>query len=195
MENFAETAEDRIMEAALPFIQEHCTGRWRNMEYQDRISEASLIFLEDLRTMPLNTGHFLEEYKADLKVKMGELNRRKPSRRYRFCSLDSLFSGKTGEFFDGCRFISSPMVDLSVIEVKEFLRSLPVQDREIIALLLDGYSKSEILDKLKSVLASLSGNGKKFNPFANRGLGIRRRNNSNKAPFSSNKLDNGACLF
>ena len=145
----AENAEARIMEAVFPFIQEHCAGRWRNMEYQDRISEASLIFLEDLRTMPLNTGHFLEEYKADLEVKMGELNRRTPSRRYRFCSLDSLFSGKTGEFFDGYRFISSPMVNLSVIEVKEFLRSLSLQDREIIALLLEGYSKSEILGKLE----------------------------------------------
>lgn len=149
MVNCAENAEARIMEAVFPFIQEHCAGRWRNMEYQDRISEASLIFLEDLRTMPLNTGHFLEEYKADLEVKMGELNRRTPSRRYRFCSLDSLFSGKTGEFFDGYRFISSPMVDLSVIEVKEFLRSLSLQNREIIALLLEGYSKSEILGKLE----------------------------------------------
>ena len=144
----AENAEARIMEAVFPFIQEHCAGRWRNMEYQDRISEASLIFLEDLRTMPLNTGHFLEEYKADLEVKMGELNRRTPSRRYRFCSLDSLFSGKTGESFDGYRFISSPMVNLSVIEVKEFLKSLPIRAGEIIVLLLDGYSKSEILEKL-----------------------------------------------
>lgn len=144
----AENAEARIMEAVFPFIQEHCAGRWRNMEYQDRISEASLIFLEDLRTMPLNTGHFLEEYKADLEVKMGELNRRTPSRRYRFCSLDSLFSGKTGEFFDGYRFISSPMADLSVIEVKEFLRSLPLQDREIVILLLKGFDIFEIHDRL-----------------------------------------------
>ena len=40
------------------------------------------------------------------------------------------------------------MTDLSVVVVKEFLRSLPVQDREIVVLILEGYSKSEILDKL-----------------------------------------------
>lgn len=148
MVNCAKNAEARIMEAALPFIQEHCAGKWRNMEYQDRISEASLIFLEDLRTMPLNTEHFLEEYTADLKAKMGELNRRSPSRRYDSCSLDTLFSGKTEEFFDGYRFISSPMTDLSVIEVMEFLRSLPIQDREIVILLLKGFDRFEIHDRL-----------------------------------------------
>ena len=148
MESFTKTAEARIMEAAIPSIRKHCLGKWYNLEYQDRVSEASLIFLEDLRTMPLDTEHFLEELSADLDVKMGEINRRTPSLRYGSCSLDILFSGKTGEFFDGYRFISSPMTDLSVIEVKEFLGSLPVRAREIIVLMLEGYSKSEILDKL-----------------------------------------------
>ena len=148
MESFTKTAEARIMEAAIPSIRKHCLGKWYNLEYQDRVSEASLIFLEDLRTMPLNTGHFLEEYKADLRVKMGEINRRTPSLRYSSCSLDSLFSGKTGEFFDGYRFISSPMTDPSVFEVKEFLRSLPIWDMEIVILLLKGFDRFEIREEL-----------------------------------------------
>lgn len=148
MESFTKTAEARIMEAAIPSIRKLCLRKWYNLEYQNRVSEACRIFLEDLRTMPLNTGYFLEEYMADLKVKMGEINRCTPSLRYGSCSLDCLFSGKTGEFFDGYRFISSPMADLSIIEVKEFLRSLPIRAREIVVLLLEGYSKSEILDRL-----------------------------------------------
>ena len=147
MRSFAEAAEARIMEAAIPFIQKLCLGKWYNLEYQDRVSEACRIFLEDLRTMPLSTGSFLEEYRADLDEKMRRINRSTPSIRYG-CSLDSLFSRKTGEFFDGYRFISSPMTDLSVVVVKEFLRSLPVQEREIVEFILEGYSKSEILDKL-----------------------------------------------
>ena len=69
MGSSAEAAEARIMEAAIPFIQKLCLGKWYNMEYQDRVSEACRIFLEDLRTMPLSTGSFLEEYRADLDEK------------------------------------------------------------------------------------------------------------------------------
>ena len=147
MRSSAVAVEARIMEAAIPFIQKLCLGKWYNLEYQDRVSEACRIFLEDLRTMPLSTGSFLEEYRADLDEKMRRINRSTPSIRYG-CSLDGLFSRKTGEFFDGYRFISSPMTDLSIVVVKEFLRSLPARDREIVVLILEGYRKSEILDKL-----------------------------------------------
>ncbi len=146
MENFAETAEARIMEAAIPSIRRLCLGKWDNLEYQDRVSEACRIFLEDLRTMPLNTGHFLEEFRADLEVKMGELNRRTPSFRFDHYSLDAAFSNKTGETFDGYCLIPSTPTDLTRSEVDEFLLSLSPLARRILTLSMRGHEPSEMAE-------------------------------------------------
>lgn len=146
MGSFADTAEARIMEAAIPSIQRLCEGRWDKLEYQDRVSEACRIFLEDLRTMPLNTGHFLEEFRADLEVKMGELNRRAPSPRFDHCSLDAAFSCKTGETFDGYCLIPSTPTDFTGSEVDEFLVSLPSGARNILTLRMKGHEPSEMAE-------------------------------------------------
>lgn len=145
MENFAETAEARIMEAVIPSIRRLCLGKWNNPEYQDRVSEACRIFLEDLRTMPLNTGHFLEEFRADLEVKMGELNRRAPFPRFDHCSLDAAFSSKTGETFDGYCLIPST-ADFSKPEVDEFLQSLPPGAGRLLSLCMSGHEPSEMAE-------------------------------------------------
>ena len=146
---FADCAETRILEAAIPSIRKICWRKWGKTEYQDRVSEACLIFLEDLRTMRLNTGHFLEEVRADLEVKMGELNRRTPSPRFDHCSLDAFASRKTGETFDGKRFFPSKLTDPSAVEVKEFLEHLPPRSRAIVELLLEGFDESEIPARLR----------------------------------------------
>ena len=146
MRSFAETAEARIMEAAIPSIQKLCEGRWDRLEYQDRVSEACRIFLEDMRTMPLNTGHFLEEFRADLEVKMGELNRRAPSPRFDHCSLDAVFSSKTGETFEGYCLIPSTPTDFTRSEVDEFLLSLSPLARRILTLRMRGHEPSEMAE-------------------------------------------------
>ena len=53
MTSAGETAEDRIVLAALPVIRALCQRRWLNLEYEDRVSEALLLFVEDLRSKPL----------------------------------------------------------------------------------------------------------------------------------------------
>ena len=146
MASFAEVAEARIIEAAIPSIQKLCEGRWDKLEYQDRVSEACRIFLEDLRTMPLNTGHFLEEFRADLEVKMGELNRRAPSPRFDHFSLDAVFSNKTGETFESYCLIPSTPTDFTRSEVDEFLLNLPPGARKILALRMKGYEPSEMAE-------------------------------------------------
>ena len=125
-----DSAEAHIMEAAIPWIRKLCFRRWYNLEYQDRVSEACLIFIENLRTMPLNTGHFLEEFRADLEVKMEEINRRTLSIRFGCCSLDAAFSPKTGKTFEGYRLIPSMSTDFTKIEVEEFLRSLSLRAKK-----------------------------------------------------------------
>lgn len=143
-----ESAESRIMEAAIPYIRQICFRKWYNLEYQDRVSEACRIFIEDLRSLPLNTGHFLEDYRADMEEKMREINKRTPSLRYGHCSLDAVFSGKTHEFIDGYRFVSSPLTDFSVIFVADFLARLPLRNRRILACLLKGFKTAEISEML-----------------------------------------------
>lgn len=145
MGSFADTAEARIIEAAIPSIQKLCKGRWDKLEYQDRVSEVCRIFLEDLRTMPLNTGHFLEEFRADLEVKMGELNRRTPSLRFDHCSLDAVFSSKTGETFEGYCLIPST-ADFSRPEVDDFLQSLPLRARKLLLLRMRGHEPPEMAE-------------------------------------------------
>lgn len=146
MGSFADSAEARIMEAAIPSIQKLCEGRWDKLEYQDRVSEACRIFLEDLRTMPLNTGHFLEEFRADLEVKMGELNQRAPSPRFDHCSLDALFSSKTGETFEGYCLIPATPTDFTGSEVDEFLSSLSPRSRRILTLQMRGHGPSDMAE-------------------------------------------------
>lgn len=146
MGSFVDTAEARIMEAAVPAIRKLCEGRWEKLEYQDRVSEACRIFLEALRTMPLNTGRFLEEFRADLEVKMDELNRRAPSPRFDHCSLDAVFSDKTGETFEGYCLIPSTPTDFTGSEVNEFLLSLPPLARGILTLSMRGHEPSELAE-------------------------------------------------
>lgn len=146
MESFTKTAEARIMEAAIPYIREICRRRWYNLEYQDRVSEAIIIFLEDLRTMPLNTGHFLEECRADLEVKMGEINWRTPSPRFDHCSLDAVFSNKTGGTFEGYCLLPSTPTDFTRSEVDEFLLNLSPLARRILTLSMRGHEPSEMAE-------------------------------------------------
>ncbi len=148
MKSAAEESEARIVEAALPLIRRLCVGRWGHLEYEDRVAEACLIFLEDLRTFPLNTGHFLQDYCADLDLQMREKNRGMASLRYGKISLDTMGIGKNGEPIDGYRFIASKLTDFTSIFANDFLSRLTPRYEHILALIIDGYSRSEVRRRL-----------------------------------------------
>lgn len=156
MRSAPDSAETHIMEAAIPSIRKLCLRKWHNLEYQDRVSEACRIFLEDLRTMPLNTGHFWEEFRADLEIKMGEINRCSPSIRFGHYSLDAVFSQRTGKTFEGYQLIPSTLTDFAKSEVDDFLLGLPLQARKILILSMKGYEPPEIAGMLDISIPQLN---------------------------------------
>ena len=143
MTSVSETAEDRIISAALPIIRCLCRGRWLNLEYDDRVAEALLNFVETLRSMPLTTGHFFKDYWDCFSEYMDKLNRKTPSMRFGRFSLDaSIASSEKGEF-DGYSVHPSCLSDFSRPLADAFLSSLPDDERQIVCLRISGYSKQE----------------------------------------------------
>ena len=137
-----ETAEDRIVSAALPIIMILCQGRWLNLEYEDRVSEAMLLFIEDLRSKPLTSGHFFKDYRLHLPERMNKLNRKTPSLRFGRFSLDAPRAG-TEDGVNGYGVLHSHLSDFSKLSVVEFISSLTGGERKIVLLLMSGYGKRE----------------------------------------------------
>ena len=138
-----ETAEDRIVLAALPVIRLLCLGKWLNLEYEDRVSEALLFLIVMLRSMPLTTGHFFKDYWGRFSEYMDRLNRKTPSLRFSHFSLDATIAGAEEGRVNGYGIVRSHLSDFSRLSVAEFLSSLDDDERLIVSLQMSGYSKQE----------------------------------------------------
>ncbi len=142
MAGAGETAEDRIVSAALPVIRFLCLGKWLNLEYEDRVSEALLFFIVMLRSMPLTTGHFFKDCWDRVSEYMDRLNRKTPSLRFGHFSLDAPVPGTDGRA-NGYGVLRSHLSDFSRLSVAEFISSLADDERLIVSLQMSGYSKQE----------------------------------------------------
>ena len=143
MTSAGETAEDRIVLAALPVIRALCQRRWLNLEYEDRVSEALLLFVEDLRSKPLTSGHFFKDYRGHLPERMDKLNRETPSLRFSRFSLDAIIVGTKDDGVNGYGILRSHLSDFSKLSVAEFISSLTDDERKIVLLRMSGYGKQE----------------------------------------------------
>lgn len=54
--------ENDVISVYIPRIEKICRGRWTNLEMDDRVAEAVLCFICALRSLPINCGHFWEDY-------------------------------------------------------------------------------------------------------------------------------------
>ena len=138
-----ETAEDRITAAAIPRIRQLCQRRWLNLEYEDRVAEALLFFVEMLRSMPLTTGHFFQDYWDRFSEHMDKLNRKTPSRLFGRFSLDAIIAGAENDGVNGYSILHSHLSDFSRLSVVEFLASLPDNERQMVLLRMSGYGRKE----------------------------------------------------
>ena len=129
MTSAGETAEDRIVLAALPVIRALCQRRWLNLEYEDRVSEALLLFVEDLRSKPLTSGHFFKDYRGHLPERMDK--------------LDAIIVGTKDDGVNGYGILRSHLSDFSKLSVAEFISSLTDDERKIVLLRMSGYGKQE----------------------------------------------------
>ena len=143
MASAGETAEDRIVSAALPVIRFLCLGKWLNLEYEDRVSEALLFFVVMLRSVPLTTGHFFKDYWNHFSEYMDRLNRKTPSLRFGHFSLDAPIAGAEEDSVNGYGIVHSHLSDFSRLSVAEFISSLADDERLIVSLQMSGYSKQE----------------------------------------------------
>lgn len=144
MTSAGETAEDRIILAAIPRIRFLCQGRWLNLEFEDRLAEALLFFVEALRSLPLTTGHFFKDYWELFSAYMDKLNRKTPSLRFGHFSLDEPLAGTAENDINGYDIIlHSYLSDFSRPLAEEFISSLTDDEREIVRLRMSGYGKRE----------------------------------------------------
>lgn len=148
MTSAGETAEDRIIAAAIPIIRRLCQGRWLNLEFEDRYAEALLYFVEMLRSMPLTTGHFFKDYLDRVSAYLDKLNRKTPSMRFGHFSLDAPIAGSEGDEIDGYCVLPSCISDFSKPLADAFISSLPDDERRIVCLRMSGCSKQEAAREL-----------------------------------------------
>lgn len=151
------SSESRMVELALPHIKKLCYRKWMNLEWEDRVAEASCFFICATRSLPIDSGYFMKDYSTLLPSHMDLLNREAPSRFYkREVSLDHKMVTRNGE--SACSLyevLEDHNLDESVIFVEAFLKSLPKQQESIARDLMNGYTKAEIARKYGLLMAEL----------------------------------------
>lgn len=136
--------EEQVMIKAMPYLEDICRGHWCNLEFEDRLAEAQLVFLSSVRKFSNHSGHFMPDFQAVLKPYMDELNRKTPSLHFGL-SLDADMRTKTGAAHCNAHcFLTARDQSESQLYVKLFIESLIEPDRDLVCALLSGDSKAEI---------------------------------------------------
>ena len=88
--------EEELLRIIDPYIRNHCRFRWRSMEYDDRLSEARLIFISVLRNKNIPEERVWNVFCRTLDLYMKPLN--SIEARHRYCrSLDAPLRRRDGE--------------------------------------------------------------------------------------------------
>lgn len=142
-------AEEKALTLIMPFLEEVCQRRWINLEYEDRLAEACLVFIYAFRTIPIYTGNFLTDFIHVLIPHMNEVNRNAPSKYYGDYSLDdALHTENDSKNYCRYAFLKSPAYDESSLYVNSFLEKLPQEERNLIYEVYSmGLPKAEIARK------------------------------------------------
>ncbi len=150
--------EEEKLILLMPYIKKLCNSRWLNFEPEVREAEALLFCICALRSLPVNSGHFLDDLRDTLVPYMDEKNRMAPPRYYGHdCSLDSAIVTNNGKK-DWTRYdiLHGPELDESRMTVESFITSLPVMQREIIYdLMFGGLSKAAVARKYDLLIYAL----------------------------------------
>ena len=132
---------DLEMQAYLLFekaIDRICQGRWKFLEWDDRISEACFVFIVALRRYPTNSGHFWKDYELMLTEYMGKLKMLYGNQK---CWL-SLDAPLHSQYEDGRKYtwldvIQAEELDSSEEMVGAFMATLPEERCRILNVLFD----------------------------------------------------------
>jgi len=157
--------EEMLFQQVQPYLRKLCLKRWLNLELEDRIAEANLVFCHCLRTWPLDTGHFLRDFERVFTSYMTCKDRDAPSRYHRReFSLDETHESRNGSAsWKGYHILPGRPFDETGLYVKCFLQGLPPEERAILRELLScDVSRTAVAEKhhmtrreLKERLAAL----------------------------------------
>ncbi len=129
--------ENALLLQAQPYLRRLCRKRWIRLEPEDRVAEASLVFILCLRAWPLDTGHFLRDFERVLTSHMDQKTRVLPPRFYGAAlSLDEVRQGRGGSRWNGYHILPGRDPDESGFFVRSFLQALAEEDRDILTALL-----------------------------------------------------------
>ena len=138
--------EEEALSLFTTHIEQYCHGRWINMELEDRILEASYVFVQALRSFAWISGHFWQDYLSLLCPYMDALNKQTPSLRYpRTLSLDKEYASPGNS--KGVSLHSTVRgsgINHQLMELSFFLESLTSADRRMVASLADGTPKHRV---------------------------------------------------
>lgn len=130
-------------------ISDICKCNWRFMEYEDRLSEASFVFITALRTFSTNSGFFWQDYRRTLTIYMQEL---KVAYQSQACwlSLDRHVRNKDNDTCN-CTILDSLIArepDPTDTHVQRFMNTLSSRKQNILNLLMDGKSYRSVCRRM-----------------------------------------------
>lgn len=104
--------EAAVLQMAEPFIRDYCIGKWTCISMEDRISEATYIFLIVLRTRSIPEEHVWPVFCRTLDKHMRALNSQEAWHRFHCKSLDAPVRMNNGEEGSSLHeLIPSPQAD------------------------------------------------------------------------------------
>ena len=137
--------EEQAMLLLMPHLKNFCHRRWSNLEPEDRLSEAVLFTLCAIRSLPINSGHFISDLNATLLLYMDKQNRKTPSRFYG-CDQSlgcQIATSNDDDSWNHYAILTGSEIDESSIMLDSFMDSLPHWQKNLLRDLIDeGLSRS-----------------------------------------------------
>ena len=150
--------EEQAILLLMPYLKKLCHGRWPNLEPEDRLSEAVLFTLCAIRSLPVNSGHFIPDLNKTLFPYMDEQNCKAPSRFYgRDRSLDCQIDTNNGDSgWNLYAVLTGSEIDDSSVMVRSFFRTLPGWQKNLLLDLEEkGLSRSAAAHKYQMSVYTL----------------------------------------
>jgi RNA polymerase sporulation-specific sigma factor len=140
----------------MPLVLQECKNSYKGLEWEDRIAEAGAALIYAIRTYRTSYGSFPEYMISQLK----RILQQKNSEAWSVKKLDSRFSLDAPLYEGDNTFtliscITSNLTDESALDVKCFLNSLTLTEKNIIKLLVDDYNIATIANILNQSLSQI----------------------------------------
>lgn len=145
--------EDEVLQFYRPLVLQECKNSYKGLEWEDRISEGNLALLHAIRTYRIKNGCFKEYAAAEIRRIMQHQNtkawsaKRLDSRFSLDASLDT-YNNANGRSFSPTTCLGATYLDDSILNVNCFIESLPLIEKIVIRMCMDGLNVVGISNEL-----------------------------------------------